>query len=189
MNPKFNQHEMTGLDLGCGAGDKIMGFSEKFKAVLAVDISENAIALCNKKFDSNIVKFKCCNALNIKERFNVITAFRFSLFNTNDNTKFVSLLEQLMEQNLKKNEEQIFIISSFTDFSGTGLESWYKHTKKDIKEIKHAIENSTGLNVRVIFPHKKLKNYIGWGVYNFFAELGKLIIKRNKIFFIIVDNG
>ncbi len=171
------------LDLGCGKGNKITGFSENCKRVLAIDISENVIEVCKKKFPNSTIEFKAIDATNIEEKFNIVTAFGFSLFNTNDNELFLKTLKGFVDRNIDKNQTSFFIIRSHTDFSGNGQDSWYLHTKKDLAILKKEIEKNG--KVEILFPHKKLSNYFSYGLYNFFAEVYRLL-KKKKTFFIVI---
>ncbi len=186
LSPNLKINEMSLLDLGCGRGNKIFGFSEGFKRVLAVDISENVIEICKKKFNTDYIEFKATDATKIDEKFNIITAFGFSLFNTNDNQLFLKTLSGFVQRNFDEKQKSIFIIRSHTDFSGKGEESWYLHTKKDLDFLKKEIEKDA--KVEIIFPHRIISNYFSFGLYNFFAEIYRLI-KRKKTFFIVIEYG
>ncbi|MBL4862289.1 MAG: class I SAM-dependent methyltransferase [Crocinitomicaceae bacterium] len=185
----FLAGEVTNLDLGCGRGHKTVGFTNGFKRVLAVDLSGNVIEHCKAFYQSKEnIEFKAVDAAKIEEKFNLITAFGFSLFNTPDNDKLLSDLQGFTDRNLKKGEKSFFILGSFTDFTGKGEESWYLHTKEDLKYIRHKLQES-GAKVKVIFTHKKMGNYFGAGFYNFMAECYKLVTKRKKTFFIVIEHG
>ena len=80
------------------------------------------------------------------------------------------------------------IIGSFTDFSGQGEDTWYLHTRDDLEAIVHQLESKFSVKVEIVFPHKKILNYFGWGIYNFVAESMKLIIKRKRTFFIRIEH-
>jgi cyclopropane fatty-acyl-phospholipid synthase-like methyltransferase len=177
------------LDLGCGVGHKTVGFCNKAKRALAIDLSENAIIACNEIYNGSNIIFKSMNAKEIVGEFDVISAFGFSLFNVKDTNEFVDNVLFFISKNLKKNDGDLMLIGSFTDFSGKGENSWYLHTKQDLAEIKFKIENSIQSKVTFIFPHKLVSNYFGYGLINFIAELKKLIIKRKKTFFIRIEYG
>lgn len=185
----FAEKEISQLDLGCGRGHKTIGFSKNFKKVVAIDLSANVIKHCESLYgDYKNIDFIAGDATKVNGKFNLITAFGFSLFNTNDNDNFLKVFDNFVTQNWASGEKSFFIIGSFTDFSGQGNDSWYLHTREDLNYIKQGIEKK-GLNVSIIFPHRLKKNYFGWGFYNFVAEIGKLIKKRKRVFFIVVENG
>ncbi len=177
------------LDLGCGKGHKTLGFLGENQTTLAVDISENAISNCQKLISNKNIEFKACDALKIDGEFDLITAFGFSLFNTPNNDQLLEVLYHFIDKNLSKSSCKMVILGSFTDFSGTGENSWYLHTQDDLDYIKQKIESDTGLRVSFIFPHKLIKNYLGFGVYNTLAEVYKLVVKRRKTFFIRIEDG
>jgi len=181
--------QVSNLDLGCGRGHKTIGFSRGFKRVLAIDISSNVISHCNELYNDSSIEFKAIDATEIKEKFNLISAFGFSLFNTPDNDKFLSNLDLFIVNNLEMDEESFFIIGSFTDFSGKGKDSWYLHTKKDLDYISKKIEAKYQAKVKLIFPHKRISNYFGSGIVNFAAEVVKLIKKKKRTFFIVIEHG
>lgn len=187
--PKVLHKPSTNLDLGCGRGHKTLGFVESFDRVLAIDLSSNVISHCKELHHSENIEFVSGNALEISERFNIITAFGFSLFNTKEQARFMEVYDHFATQNLPEEGSSYIIIGSFTDFSGGGIDSWYLHTKEEIDDLTADIKSKYGAKVSVIFPHKKWKNYFGWGFYNFVAELGKLILKRKKTFFIVAEHG
>ena len=186
---RFVDGEVVQLDLGCGRGHKTIGFSAGFKKVVAIDLSANVIKHCEKFYGGQKnIEFVAGDATKVNGKFNLITAFGFSLFNTDDNEDFIKTFDLFVSNNLKQDENSIFIIGSFTDFSGKGRESWYLHTMQDLDYIQQEIEKR-GMKVNIIFPHRLRKNYLGWGFYNFIAELGKLIKKRKRVFFIVVEHG
>lgn len=184
----FLSEKISNLDLGCGRGHKTIGFSSKFERVLAVDLSQNVIDHC-KHFYSNVknIEFVAQDATVITEKFNLITAFGFSLFNTSDNDLFLSNLFGFMDRNLLKETRSFLIIGSFTDFSGGGADSWYLHTKEDLAYLCSNIEKK-GCQVKVVFPHKIGRNYFGAGIVNFVAEAAKLLKKKKRTFFIVIEH-
>ena len=185
----FLSNSVSNLDLGCGRGHKTVGFTEGFDRVLAVDLSKNVIEHCKRFYqDKGNIEFRAADATLIEERFNLITAFGFSLFNTSDNDLFLDNVKGFESRNLVKDSKAITIIGSFTDFTGDGADSWYMHTKEDLSYIQRNLE-SNGSTVNIVFPHKKSANYFGAGFYNFAAELIKLVVKRRRTFFIVIEHG
>jgi len=176
------------LDLGCGLGHKTIGFASEAKRVLAVDLSENAISSCKKLYPEENIEFIAKDAKQIHEKFDVITAFGFSLFNTDDLSSFLANVTYFIEHNLKPQKGSVMIIGSFTDFSGEGKDSWYLHTKEELLEIQRMIKESVPSNVTFVFPHRKVQNYFGYGLVNLGAEFKKLISKRKKTFFIRIEH-
>ena len=188
----FTRQSISNLDLGCGRGhntDIRAFFTEGFGRVLAVDLSQNVIEHCKQFYkDKENIEFKAGDAMVIEERFNLITAFGFSLFNTSDNDLFLENVKGFESRNLIQGGKAITIIGSFTDFSGNGADSWYMHTKEDLSYIQSNLE-ANGSSVHIVFPHKIGTNYFGAGFYNFAAELIKLIVKKRRTFFIVIEHG
>ena len=180
---------VSNLDLGCGRGHKTFGFTKDFKRVLAVDISSKVIKHCNNLYANSLIEFRTTDATKIEEEFNLITAFGFSLFNTPDNNKFLSNLDLFISNNLIIDQKSFFIIGSFTDFSGSGKDSWYLHTKDDLEYLTRTIEDKYNAKVKVIFPHRQISNYLRGGIVNFAAEVVKLIKKKKRTFFIVIEYG
>lgn len=176
------------LDLGCGIGYKTVGFSLPNENILAIDLSENAIDFCIRQHQIDKVDFKAMDAFEVLGEFELITAFGFSLFNTDNNDRFIEVLEHFYTNNLSKEKGNMLLIGSFTDFSGGGKDSWYLHTKSDIEYIQKKIEEQFPLKVSIVFPHKMISNYFGFGFYNLAAEILKLIIKRKRTFFIRIEH-
>ena len=176
------------LDLGCGIGYKTVGFSLPNESILAIDLSENAINFCISQHQIDKVDFKAMDAFEVTGKFELITAFGFSLFNTHNNDRFIEVLKHFYTNNLSKEKGNMILIGSFTDFSGGGKDSWYLHTKSDIEYIQKKIEAQFPLKVNIVFPHKMISNYFGFGFYNFVAEILKLIIKRKRTFFIRIEH-
>lgn len=186
---EFTNDKVEMLDLGCGRAHKTLGFGEKFEKIVAIDLSEKVIEHCKSFYlDCHNVEFVAGDATKVIGKFNLITAFGFSLFNTPDSKNFIDTFRHFSETNLDMSKKSFFIIGSFTDFSGTGSDSWYLHTKNEIRFLKEQIER-LGFKVNLVFPHKKIKNYVGFGMYNFIAESIKCIIKRKKTFFIVIEHG
>jgi hypothetical protein len=82
-------------------------------------------------------------------------------------------------------ENTFLILSSFTDFSGNAQSGWVKHSKTELSDLKSNLETA-GYKSLIVFPHRILANYVNFGFRNFILELGKLILKRNKTYFIIL---
>ncbi len=175
------------LDLGCGVGFKTTGFTHPNEIVVAIDLSENAVNFCKANNKIQNIEFKAVDAMKLNEKFNLITAFGFSLFNTKSIESFTGVFEHFYKQNIVHKSASCLIIGSFTDFSGRGEDSWYLHTKKDLADIICTLEGRFSVKVSVYFPHRHVKNYFGFGMYNFGAELFKLFSKRKKTFFIRID--
>lgn len=176
------------LDLGCGIGFKTIGFSVPNEQVLAIDLSENAITFCKNQHKNELIEFKAMDAFEVTGEFNVISAFGFSLFNTDDNNRFLAVFNHFYKTNLLKESKSTIVIGSFTDFSGKGKDSWYLHTKEDLDYIQQEIEKQFPVKVSIVFPHKLLNNYFGSGFYNFAAESIKLLIKQKRTFFIRIEH-
>lgn len=185
----FLEKRVSNLDLGCGRGHKTVGFAKNFSRVLAVDLSQNVIDHCLRFYQNEQnIEFKAMDATKIEERFNLITAFGFSLFNTADNQLFLKNVGEFGDRNLMTDQESYMIIGSFTDFSGTGSDSWYMHTSADLKYLTNVLKEK-GADVQIVFPHKKAGNYFGSGFYNFAAEMTKLLVKKRRTFFIVIKHG
>jgi SAM-dependent methyltransferase len=176
------------LDLGCGLGFKTKGFTKLDEQVLAIDLSENAIRFCRTHNHLKNIEYKVVDAMCLNEKFHLITAFGFSLFNTKSTNKFIDIFEHFYNQNLVHLGSSSIIIGSFTDFSGKGEHSWYLHTKKDLADIIRNLEQRFSVKVTLFFPHRSIKNYIGFGLYNFVAEVVKLMLKRKRTFFIQITH-
>lgn len=185
----FLNESVNNLDLGCGRGHKTIGFSSMFKRVLAVDLSQNVIENCKELYGDSNIEFRACDATQIEEKFNLITAFGFSLFNTSNNDQFLKHYSDFYKNNSEKECRSFFIIGSFTDLSGNGKESWYLHTEQDLEYFSKHIKEKYQAKVRIVFPHKQINNYFGSGFYNFTAEVIKLVKKKNRTFFIVIEHG
>lgn len=175
------------LDLGCGLGAKTVGFNNGFKAVKAVDLSEKAIDNCRNKFSDKKIEWIAGDAMAVSGKYEMITAFGFSLFNTPDNQEFVSNVGHIIRQNLSE-QGGVMIVGSFTDLSGTG-DSWYMHSQNDLNEIQERLQLELSVKVEVIFPHHRFSNYFSGGLLNLIAELRKLVLTRRRNFFIKIVHG
>lgn len=183
---KIDVSQYKGLDLGCGEGSKIVGFSKGFKSTLAIDLSQEGIKTCKRLFSNKSnVQFECKNAMDIEGGFDCISAFGFSLFNQTDNNLLVNQLLFFLNKNL--NETGRLVLGSFTDFSGNTDSTWYQHSQNDLGYIVNSLKEK-GYTAKVVFPHKKLNNYFSSNLYNFIVELIKLVVKRKRTFFIIIQN-
>jgi cyclopropane fatty-acyl-phospholipid synthase-like methyltransferase len=172
------------LDLGCGTGYKTVGFHRKGDHTLAVDLSDNVIEFCNSVHAIGDIQFLAKDAYSVEGKFDLITAFGFSLFNTHVNDEFVQNVGHFVKNHLVQSKGSLMIIGSFTDFSGKGKDSWYLHTEHDLTYINDRLSQIHGLSIDIVFPHRVLRNYLGYGLYNLPAELYKLLFKRKKTFFI-----
>ena len=175
------------LDLGCGLGAKTVGFNNGFNAVKAVDLSEKAIANCRNKFSEERIEWVSGDAMAVPGKYELITAFGFSLFNTPDNQEFVSNVGHIIRQNLSE-RGGVMIVGSFTDLSGSG-DSWYMHSHNDLIEIQNRLETEHTVKVEVIFPHRGFLNYFSGGLLDLIAELRKLVLTRRRNFFIKIVHG
>jgi SAM-dependent methyltransferase len=173
--------EINYLDLGCGLGAKTVGFEHGFKKTIAIDLSQNAIEFCKLKFSDSSVEWIAGDAMKVDGKFDLISAFGFSLFNTGDNDEFVQNVRTIIQQNLE--ESGVMIVGSFTDYSGTG-ESWFMHSVEDLEYIKTKLMKENKVKIEIIFPHRYRKNYLASGFINCLAELRKLLVSRRRIFFI-----
>lgn len=180
--------DLSLLDLGCGLGYKTLGFTFPHEKVLAIDLSENAINYCIEEHNNSTIEFKAMDAFQVNDEYKAITAFGFSLFNTNDNNRFIEVFKHFYTNNLSKEKGNMILIGSFTDFSGGGIDSWYLHTKEDLDFLGKEIEQQFSVKVSMVFPHRLINNYFGFGFYNFAAEFIKLIVKRKRTFFIRIEH-
>lgn len=182
----FKKKAGTHLDLGCGKGFKTIGFSEKLKSTLAIDLSDVVIEQCKKQFPNhNQIEFRAMDAMQLDDKFDVISAFGFSLFNRKDQNILISKIEHFVNQNLEPKGSMI--IGSRTDFSGTGEESWYYFTKRELNNIVSELNEKQNISAQIYFPHKKSKNYLGFGIMNFFKEIFRFFFKKHKVYFILLD--
>lgn len=175
------------LDLGCGLGAKTVGFNNGFKVVKALDLSETAIDICRNKFSDKPIEWEAGDAMSVSGKYELITAFGFSLFNTPDNQEFVSNVGHIIRQNFSE-QGGVLIVGSFTDLSGSG-DSWYMHSQNDLVEIQNRLKTEHGVKVKVIFPHRRFSNYFSGGLLNLIAELRKLVLTRRRNFFIKIVHG
>lgn len=187
LDPLRHEETSKSLDIGCGMGYKTIGFN-KDEEVLAIDISENAIKYCQREQQRNLIQFKCMDAFQVMGKYKLITAFGFSFFNTSNSKRFIEMFEHFYLNNLLNKKGSLMIIGSFTDFSGQGEGTWYLHTRDELEAIVNQLESKFSVKVEIVFPHKKILNYFGWGIYNFVAESMKLIIKRKRTFFIRIEH-
>jgi SAM-dependent methyltransferase len=175
------------LDLGCGIGTKTFAINHFGKKSTGIDLSEIVISKAQKLFPNPRINFRSGDAFTDEQRYDLITAFGFSLFNEKNSDIYSKRVIHFLNVNLATSNG-IFVLGSFTDFSGNGIESWYLHTEKELDELKNKIELTTNFKVEFVFPHKFLSNYVGFGFYNFAAEVYK-VLKRRKNYFIVISNG
>jgi cyclopropane fatty-acyl-phospholipid synthase-like methyltransferase len=184
---KTKRNHINHLDLGCGIGTKTYAIKQFVLKSTGVDLSEVVISKAKRMFEESGIIFKADDAFKIDLEYDLITAFGFSLFNEKDIDIYTKHVFHFLDVNLSE-DKGMFVLGSFTDFSGKGEESWYLHTKSELECFKKIIEASTNYKVTFVFPHRKIGNYIGFGIYNFMAEVYKALKKR-KNYFIVISNG
>lgn len=180
----------THLDIGCGFGHKTVASSSNSKSTLGIDLSDYAVAVANKLYPSfDNVSFSTQNVLNSQDKFDLITSFGLSLQNEKNIDIYLSVTKDIIDNNLTKQKGATMIIGSFTDFSGGNEQSWYYHTNTDLESILTGLNNIENMSARIIFPHKQKSNYLGYGVYNLFAEIYKRFKNKRQNYFIIIEHG
>lgn len=179
--------DKTYLDLGCGTGSKTIGFSEGFRQVMAIDLSGKSVELCRNQYGATRVNWVKGDAMAVEGKFDLITAFGFSLFNTPDNEVFLENVGHIIARNLSE-EGGTMLIGSFTDGSGSG-DSWYMHSPGDLNYIVGELEKRHRVKAEVIFPYRYMLNYLGGGFLHFLFELKKRLTGRRRNFFIKIVYG
>lgn len=175
------------LDIGCGVGHKTKGFTHVEESVVAIDLSEKGIERAKENYSSaNHLTFEVANALELEGTFDLICAFGFSLFNTNQLSEFLQVFQQIQLANLKKESNATMVIGSFTDGSGTGEDSWYMHTKAELKDLQVELSKQ-GFEVQIIFPHKFIRYYFLGGMVHFLKHAWYFMFKPRKTFFILIS--
>lgn len=90
---------MRVLDLGCGAGHGSNMLSKKYKNVVGVDISEDAIAYAKENWNAENIEFKVGSALEIPfpdNSFDVVASFEV-FEHLNDWKKFLSEIKRVLK--------------------------------------------------------------------------------------------
>lgn len=185
INEKLNRSH---LDIGCAEGNKTYAVhSFNFKTT-AIDLSEFVIEQGKKIWKDSSIDFQSGDAFKFQGKFDVITAFGFSMFNVKNVQLKAERINQILSNNLNENKNSFMVVGSMTDYSGKGEDSWYYHTKNELDTLLSELKGY-GYKVEIIFPYKKLSNYIAHGFYNFVAETYKLLFKKKKYYFIKIYHG
>lgn len=173
------------LDLGCGNGVKTAAVAVFFKEAVAIDMSPGGIEQCKKLFGDTGIDFRCGDAYQLEAgRFEVITAFGFSLFNEENPELLAERFSSFYQ--LFAADKAVLIASSFTDFSGTAGSGWVMHSRQQLQELEAALRKRN-YRLKLYFPHKDVRNYVNFGFLNGLKEMVKFVSFRRKTFFFLID--
>jgi len=179
----------THLDIGCGMGHKTVAFGKNSEKILAIDLSDYVIDVVRKMYShKKKITFSTQNILETNAKFEFITALGLSLINEPNIDVYIGVVTNILKQNLTKTKGSALVISSFTDFSGGNIESWYYHTEGELDELMSKLNAIDGFTAKIIFPHKIRQNYLNYGVYNFLAEIYKGIKSKRRNYFIVIEH-
>jgi len=174
----------TLLDLGCGSGVKTMALASFFERTLAVDLSKSAIESANRISINPDIEFICEDVYELeKQRFNVISALGFSLFNEEEPNTITERIVGITDAFLEPNGAVIF--SSITDFSGKSVNGWVMHSEKQLEELKRSLIMN-GFQVEFCFPGKMAANYFGFGIENMVKESIKALRSKRRLYFMVL---
>lgn len=181
----YNQFN-TYLDLGCGLGIKTAIFSNFFTTSMGIDFVDNAIQIATLLNDNEKLTFKTIDVTeqNTIGKWNFITAFGLSLFNTHDVTACINEIKNTI--NTYATDKAILVIGSFTDFSGKAPTQWVNHSRNDLTVILRELNAVQNYSATIYFPHKDPANYFGSGALNFLTEWYKLIFTKRRYYYIVV---
>lgn len=187
----FNKYSVTPstlnsfLDLGCGFGLKTYILSGFFKQSKGIDFSSTAIQIASLLNDKKNLNFETgdIHQPTSDEKFDIVTALGLSVLNISEVQKYAEEVSGILKNYIRPGG--IFIIHSFTDFSGTAPSGWYNFTSGELKEILTLLRKEY-LSVQIYFPHKDISNYFGFGMENLMKELYKLLQFKKKDYYIII---
>ena len=178
------------LDAGCGFGIKTHVFSRHFSHSFGIDFSENAIEICGLLNDSpDNLSFSVKDIEDFAdERYDMITAFGLSYFNSGD----IELLAKSIALTAKRllNQGGILFIGTRTNYSGKSDTGWHYLTKKELKQLKNQLKDQlTGAMVEIVSPDNKMKYLNSGNAIQAAGSLRKSILNKPKDLFIIIKNG
>lgn len=137
------KQDISLLDAGCGLGNKTFFLSYFVKSCLGIDISRAAIDFCEAHHKRDNLSFALQDISDVKHRkFDVITAFGLSWFNTDDMETLADRLHAIRTDLL--NPKGYIIATTKTDFSGGSPSGWYYFTQKDIDTLREALLKKSG---------------------------------------------
>lgn len=173
------------MDLGSGLGIKTRIVAEFFKTAVGLDYVERCVQICNLLNDLPGLKFVQADATKpFGEQFDFVTAFGLSVFNVHDPGVCAMSIQEAVRNYVKPGG--VMMVYSFTDFSGKAPSGWVNHRKPDLDMILKGL-NANGMKARIIFPHKHLKNYIGNGPRHLVGELVKLVSRKRRDYYIVIE--
>lgn len=178
------------LDAGCGLGLKTYVFSRYFTRSTGIDFSENAIGICKLLNDSpDNLSFQVKDIEEpAGEKYDMITAFGLSTFNSHDidllSKRITSAVERLL------NHHGILFIGTRSDFSGKSDTGWHYLTKQEIAQlIKHLKVRFAGASIEILSPDNCFSYLNSGNTWQAAGSLRKVILRKPRDLFIIIKNG
>lgn len=176
--------DKTCIDLGCGFGLKSYALTDYFRFVSAIDFSTRAIEvanLLNSKPDR--ISFTCTDSDSVTARFNFITAFGFSKFNTGNLTELSDNIRDACNQLLLP--DGAMLLTSSTDFSGKSPSGWYYHSLKELDELLFRL-NKDKLQSRLLFPANHYSSYMATDSLGKFDLLGQRLGTKPRTYLLLI---
>ena len=174
----YKQKIFSVIDIGCGTGIYSFTFSKCGCHVYGIDFSEIAVKKAKSKFPE--VNFECKDASNLKldNKYDLIFAKGFSLFNTTDFAQSHLILESW---NNCLSNNGVIVIQSRTDFSQKAPSTWYFHTEAEIE----ALFKLSCFNYQLAFVYSKFQYlflfpFLGKRTLNIINWVSKKIITKYK---------
>jgi len=189
-NMNWPDHEKRNyLDAGCGFGLKTAIFSKEFNESTGIDNNERIIAIC-QLLNSNKQKLNFF-LKDIEDadlgRYEFITAFGISYFNTDDIELLIDRITKISRSLI--NDGGYMLIGTRTDLSGTTLSGWYYPTKKDILKIKYQLKlKLPGYKIIVARPDHSISYLLSGDLFKTLGSLRKVIMNKPRDLFIIIKN-
>ena len=176
---------VTYLDLGCGLGIKTRILAEYFENSHGVDFVDRCIQIASMLNDRPGLVFETMDATDTPEnQYGVVTAFGLSVFNVSEPQQAAKAMVKSAQDFLTSNGW--LMVYSFSDFSGKAPSGWYNHTPAELKTTVGYLVQS-GLKARLIFPHRHLSNYTGNGLRHLVAEVLKLVSRKRRDYYIVIE--
>ena len=173
------------LDLGCGLGIKTRILAEYLQDSHGVDFVDRCVQIASLLNDRPGLVFETMDATEKPEnQFDVVTAFGLSVFNVSDPQQAAKAMVKSAQDFLTP--KGWLLVYSFSDFSGKAPSGWYNHTRKELKTIVGILIRS-GLKAQLVFPHRHFSNYTGNGLRHLAAEALKLVSRKRRDYYIVIE--
>jgi hypothetical protein len=175
------------LDVGCGFGLKTYIFSSYFHISKGIDFIENVIKICNiLNEDGTRIEFECKSIEEISnEKYDFVTAFVISFFNTEDIKELAGKIEVSAQSLLSSNGQML--IGTRTNFLGTSTSGWYYLTRADIKLLRDLlIKSLPGYEIKIIAPDNHLTYLLSGNIFQFLGSLRKVLLNKPRDLFILI---